>query len=141
MTRDAAADGPAPGDGGRRGRTGIHGRRFLMGGAARWFVGMQKEIDAGAILLELYKDLPCVRKIGYDIDETTGRILVRVIIDADKGDDEFYDNSMVAVRKARECEDRIVAGMGDKYEVVPIVTDPYGGGLAHFRTMTAVIDR
>ena len=102
---------------------------------------VQKGIDAGAILLELYKDLPYVRKIGYDIDETTGRILVRVIIDADKGDGGFYDNSMVAVRKARECEDRIAAGMGDKYEVVPIVTDPYGGGQAHFRTMTAVIDR
>ena len=113
-----------------------------MGGTARRFVAtVQKEIDAGAILLELYKDLPYVRKIGYDIDETTGRILVRVIIDADKGDGGFYDNSMVAVRKARECEDRIAAGMGDKYEVVPIVTDPYGGGQAHFRTMTAVIDR
>ena len=102
---------------------------------------VQKEFDAGAALLELYDGLPYVRKLGCDIDETTGRILVRVIIDGDNTDDEFHANSMTSVRKARECEDRLAASMGDKYEVVPIVTDPYEGSLRHFRTMTAVIDR
>ena len=53
---------------------------------------VQLEFDAGATLLELYKNFPYVRKLGYSIGEMAGRILLRVIIDYN--DDEFFDNSM-----------------------------------------------
>lgn len=102
---------------------------------------VQQEFDVSAALLGRYRDLPYVKKLGYSVGEMADRILVRVIIDGDNTDDEFHANSMTSVRKARECEDRLAASMGDKYEVVPIVTDPYEGSLRHFRTMTAVIDR
>ena len=98
------------------------------------------EFDASAALLGLYGDLPYVKKLGYSVGELGERILLRVIIDY-TGDDEFFDNSMEAVRTARKFRDVMPAGMRDRYEVVPIVTDPYEGALWHFGTMTAVIDR
>ena len=102
-----------------------------------------QEFDAGAALLELYKDFLYVRKLGYNIGEMAGRILVRVIIDdsGDENDDESHANFLMAVRKAREFGDMMPASMRNEYEVVPIVTDPYDGALWHFGTMTAVIDR
>ena len=99
-----------------------------------------REFDASAALLGLYGDLPYVKKLGYSVGELGERILLRVIIDY-TGDDEFFDNSMEAVRTARKFRDIMPAGMRDRYEVVPIVTDPYEGALWHFGTMTAVIDR
>ena len=104
-------------------------------------VQQQQEFSTSAALLGLYEGLPYVRKLGYSVGEMAGRILIRVIIDADKGDDEFYDNSMESIRKAREFRDMMPAGMRDEYEVVPLVTSSYGGALRHFGTMTAVIDR
>ena len=102
---------------------------------------VQQEFDAGTALLGLYEGLPYVRKLGYSVGEMDGRILIRVIIDADKGADEFHDNSMEAVRKATEFEGAMPARMREEYEVVPIVTSPHEGALWHFGTMTAVIDR
>ena len=97
--------------------------------------------DASAALLGLYKDLVYVKKLGYSVGEMAGRILVRVIIDADCSDDEFYNNAMESVRKAGEFEDMLPASMKDYYEVVPMVTSPYEGALDHFHAITAVIDR
>ena len=101
----------------------------------------EQEFDIGAALLGLYKDLPYVTKLGYVVGELGGRMLVRVIIEGDNNDDEFYEYSMTSVRKAREFRDMMPASMRDEYEVVPIVTDPDEGALRHFGTMTAVIDR
>ena len=94
-----------------------------------------------AALLGLYKDLPYVKKLGYNVGEMADRILVRVIIDGDKNHDEFFDYSMASIRKAREFRDMMPARMRDEYEVVPFVTSPLGGALRHFATMTHVIDR
>ena len=84
--------------------------------------------------------LSYVKKLGYSVGELGERILLRVITDY-TGDDEFFDNSMEAVRTARKFRDMMPAGMRDRYEVVPIVTDPYEGALWHFGTTAAVIDR
>ena len=89
----------------------------------------------------LYKDLSYVTKLGYTVGEMGERILVWVIIEGDNDDDEFFDYSMTAVRKAREFSDMMPAGMRDRYEVVPIVSDPDEGALSYFDTITAVIDR
>ena len=101
----------------------------------------RQEFDIGAALLGLYRDLPYVTKLGYTVGELGDRILLRVIIEGDNNDDEFYEYSMTSVRKAREFRDMMPASMRDKYEVVPMVTDPDEGALWHFGTMTAVIDR
>ncbi len=117
------------------------GGTLQYGGAARrGMAAALREFDASAALLGLYGDLPYVKKLGYSVGELGERILLRVIIDY-TGDDEFFDNSMEAVRTARKFRDIMPAGMRDRYEVVPIVTDPYEGALWHFGTMTAVIDR
>ena len=100
----------------------------------------EQEFDMSAALLGLYKDLPYVRKLGYNIGERAGQILLRVIID-DSADDESFDNFIMSVRKAGELEDMMPAGMRDEYDMVPIVTSSYERSLAHFHTMTAVIDR
>ena len=102
---------------------------------------VQQEFDISAALLGLYKGIPYVTKLGYSVGELGERILVRVIIEGDKNDDEFYDYSMTAAEKAREFRDMMPAKMRDRYEVVPIVTDPYEGALSHFDTITTVIDR
>ena len=102
---------------------------------------VQQEFDMSAALLGLYKDLPYVTKLGYSVGELGERILVRAIIEGDKNADEFHEYSMAAVRKAREFSDSMPASMRERYEVVPMVTDPYEGALAHFRSITAVIDR
>ena len=101
----------------------------------------QQEFDASSALFGLYRDLPYVKKLGYSVGEMAGRILLRVVIDGDRNDGEFFDYSMVSVRKAAEFEDMMPAAMRKEYEVVPIVTSPYVGALRHFGTMTAVIDR
>ena len=101
----------------------------------------KQEFDIGASLLGLYKDLPYVKKLGYVVGELGDRMLLRVIIDGDCSADEFHEYSMEAVGKAMDFEDMMPAGMRDKYEVVPMVTDPDEGALWHFGTMTAVIDR
>ena len=101
----------------------------------------KQEFDIGASLLGLYKDLPYVKKLGYVVGELGDRILLRVIIDGDCSADEFHEYSMTSVRKAREFSDMLPADMRDRYEVVPMVTDPDVGALRHFGTMTAVIDR
>ena len=101
----------------------------------------KQEFDIGASLLGLYKDLPYVKKLGYVVGELGDRILLRVIIDGDCSADEFHEYSMEAVGKAMDFEDMMPAGMRDRYEVVPMVTDPDVGALRHFGTMTAVIDR
>ena len=100
-----------------------------------------KEFDISAALLGLYKVIPYVTKLGYSVGELGERILVRVIIEGDRNDDEFYDYSMMAAEKALEFEDMLPASMRDRYGVVPIVTDPYEGALSHFDTITTVIDR
>ena len=92
---------------------------------------VQQEFDIGASLLGLYGDLPYVKKLGYSVGELGERILLRVIIDY-TNDDEFFDNSMDAVRTARKFRDMMPDGMRDRYEVVPIVTDPYEGALWHW---------
>ena len=102
---------------------------------------VQQEFDIGATLLGLYNDLPYVKKLGYADSEMSGRILLRVIIDYTGDDDEFFDNSMESIRKAREFGDMMPASMRDEYEVVPIVTSLHEGALWHFGTMAAVIDR
>ena len=103
---------------------------------------VQQEFEIGAALLGLYKDLPYVTKLGYTVGELGDRILVWVIIEGDNDDDdEFFDYSMAAVRKAREFGDMMPADMRDKYEVVPIVSDPDEGALSYFDTITVVIDR
>ena len=102
---------------------------------------VQQEFEIDAALLGLYKDLPYVTKLGYTVGELGDRILVWVIIEGDNDDDEFFDYSMAAVRKAREFGDMMPADMRDKYEVVPIVSDPDEGALSYFDTITAVIDR
>ena len=102
---------------------------------------VQQEFDMSAALLGLYRDLPYVTKLGYSVGELGERILVRVIIEGDKNDDEFYNYSMTAVRKAREFRDMMPASMRERYEVVPIVTDPYEEALSYFDTITTVIDR
>ena len=101
---------------------------------------VQQEFDIGASLVGLYRDLPYVKKLGYSVGELGERILLRVIIDY-TNDDEFFDNSMEAIRTARKFRDIMPADMRDRYEVVPMVTDPDEGALRHFGTMTAVIDR
>ena len=101
----------------------------------------KQEFDIGAALLGLYRDLPYVTKLGYTVGELGDRILVRVIIEGDNDDDEFHEYSMMSVRKAREFRDMMPAGMRDKYEVVPIVTEPYEEALSYFDTITTVIDR
>ena len=102
---------------------------------------VQQEFDISSSLLGLYRDLPYVTKLGYSGGKLGERILVRVIIEGDKNDDEFYDYSMTAVRKAREFRDMMPASMREGYEVVPIVTEPCEGALSHFDTITTVIDR
>ena len=102
---------------------------------------VQQEFDMSAALLGLYKDLPYVKKLGYSVGEMDGHILLRVIIDGDRNQDEFFDYSMASVRKAREFEGMLPARMREEYMVAPIVTSPYGGALRHFGTMTHVIDR
>ena len=102
---------------------------------------VQQEFYMSAALLGLYRDLPYVTKLGYSVGELGERILVRAIIECDKNDDEFYDYSMTAIEKAREFSDSMPASMRERYEVVPMVTDPYEGALAHFRDITAVFDR
>ena len=102
---------------------------------------VQQEFDASAALLGLYSDLPYVKKLGYSVGEMDGHILLRVIIEGDKNQDEFFDYSMASVRKAAEFEDMMPARMKEECMVVPIVTSPYEGALRHFGTMTAVIDR
>ena len=101
----------------------------------------RQEFEIGGALLGLYRDLPYVTKLGYTVGELGDRILVWVIIEGDCSADEFHEYSMTSVRKAREFSDMMPAGMRDKYEVVPIVTDPDEGALQHFGTITAVIDR
>ena len=101
----------------------------------------RQEFDMSASLLGLYKDLPYVTKLGYSVGELGERILVRAIIEGDRNDDEFRKYFITAVGKAGEFWDMLPASMRDRYEVVPIVTDPYEGALAHFSSMTAVIDR
>lgn len=100
----------------------------------------QKEFEAGAALLELYKDFPYVRKLGYSVGEMEGRILIRVIMD-DNDDDESFANFLKLIGVSRKFEDMLSADMRDEYEVVPFVTDADEGALRHFRTMTVVIDR
>ena len=102
---------------------------------------VQQEFDISAALLGLYKDLPYVTKLGYSVGELGERILVRAIIEGDKNADEFHEYCMTAVGKAREFSDMLPASMRERYEVVPMVTDPYEGALAHFREITAVFDR
>ena len=102
---------------------------------------VQQEFDVGASLLELYKDLPYVTKLGYTVGELGERILVWVIIEGDKNPDEFYEYSMAAVGKALEFEDMLPASMRERYEVVPIVTDPDEGTAQCFGAITVVIDR
>ena len=102
---------------------------------------VQQEFEIGAALLGLYKDLPYVTKLGYTVGELGERILVWVIIDGDCSADEFHEHCMTSVRKAREFGDMMPADMRDRYEVVPIVSDPDEGALRHFGTITAVIDR
>ena len=102
---------------------------------------VQQEFEIGAALLGLYRDLPYVTKLGYTVGELGDRILVWVIIEGDNNADEFHEYSMAAVRKAMDFEDMMPADLRDKYEVVPIVTDPDEGTLRRFGTMTAVIDR
>ena len=101
----------------------------------------RQEFEIGATLLELYKDLSYVKKLGYVVGELGDRILLRVIIEGYCSADEFHEYSMTSVRKAREFRDMMPASMRDKYGVVPMVTDPDEGALRHFGTMTAVIDR
>lgn len=118
------------------------GGHLLRGGMARpRMAAAQQEFDAPTALLGLYRDLPYVKKLGYSVGEMAGRILLRVIIDGDRNDDEFFDYSMTAVRRARAFSDSMPARMRDEYEVLPFVTDPYSGALRYFGTMTAVIDR
>ena len=102
---------------------------------------VQQEFEIGATLLGLYKDLPYVKKLGYVVGELGDRILLRVLIEGNCSADEFHEYSMTSVRKAREFRDMMPASMREKYEVVPMVTDPDEGALRHFGTMTAVIDR
>ena len=104
-------------------------------------VQQQREFDMSSALLGLYEGLPYVRKLGYNIGERAGQILLRVIIDDSADDDESFDNFIMSVRKAAELEDMMPASMRDEYDVVPIVTSSYERSLAHFRAMTAVIDR
>ena len=101
----------------------------------------QQEFDIGASLLGLYKDLPYVTKLGYTVGELGERILVRAIIEGDRNADEFHEYFITAVGKAGEFSDSLPASMRERYEVVPIVTDPYEGALSHFREITAVFDR
>lgn len=102
---------------------------------------VQQEFDIGSSLLEAYKDLPYIRKLGYSIGEPGGHILVWVVVEPGSGADEFHEHSMAVVRTAREFEDSMPASMRDEYEVTPIVSDPDEGALSYFRSMTAVIDR
>ena len=102
---------------------------------------VQQEFDMSAALLGLYKDLPYVKKLGYSVGEMADRILLRVIIDGDRNQDEFHDYSMESIRKAREFRDMLPARMREEYEVVPFVTSPLGSALRHFGTTTHVIDR
>ena len=102
---------------------------------------VQQEFDISASLLGLYKDLPYVKKLGYSVGELGERILIRVLIDGYRDADDFHEYTMTAVRKGMNFEDMMPASMRERYEVVPIVTDPDPGALRHFGTMTAVIDR
>lgn len=118
-------------------------RCSLTGGVAPPLVAtMQKEFEAGAALLELYKDFPYVKKLGYSVGEMEGRILIRVIMDDnDDNDDESFANFLKLIGVSRKFEDMLPADIRDEYEVVPFVTDADEGALRHFRTMTVVIDR
>ena len=102
---------------------------------------VQQEFDISASLLGLYKDLPYVKKLGYSVGELGERILIRVLIDGYRDADDFHEYTMTAVRKAMNFEDMMPASMRERYEVVPMVTNPDPGALRHFGTMTAVIDR
>ena len=102
---------------------------------------VQQEFDADTALLGLYEGLPYVRKLGYSVGEMDGRILVGVVIDDGADEDESYDNFLMSVKKAGEFMNMMPARMRDEYDVVPIVTGPCGGHLAHFHAMTVVIDR
>lgn len=102
---------------------------------------VQQEFDVGSSLLEAYKDLPYIRKLGYSVGEPGGRILVWVVVEPGSGADEFHEYSMAVVGKARGFEDAMPASMRDEYEVMPIASDPDEGALSYFRSMTAVIDR
>ena len=101
----------------------------------------RQEFDISASLLGLYKDLPYVKKLGYSVGELGERILIRVLIDGYRDADDYHEYTMTSVRKAREFSDSMPASMRDRYEVVPMVTNPDPGALRHFGTMTAVIDR
>ena len=116
-------------------------QQFDAGSGQAAMAATQQEFDAGAALLGLYTDLPCVKKLGYSIGEMTGRILLRIIINADCSRDEFFANSMTCIRKGREFRDMMPERMRDEYEVVPMVTSPYEGAVDHFHAITAVIDR
>ena len=48
---------------------------------------------------------------------------------------------MAAVGKALEFEDMLPASMRERYEVVPIVSDPDEGTAQRFGAITVVIDR
>ena len=52
-------------------------------------------------LLELYKDLPHIKKLGYTIGEMAGRILLRVIVDysIDGTDDESHAHFLTAYER------------------------------------------
>ena len=100
----------------------------------------RQEFDISASLLGLYKDLPYVTKLGYTVGELGERILVWVIIEVGN-DDEFYEYSMTAVGKAGEFGDMLPAGTRERYEVVPIVSDPDEGTARRFGAITVVIDR
>lgn len=62
-------------------------------------------------------------------------------VDCECDDDEIFDQSTAAVRKAREFEAMMPARMRGECEVVPIVSDPDEGALSYFRFMAAVINR
>ena len=62
-------------------------------------------------------------------------------VDCECDDDELFDQSTAAVRKAREFEAMMPARMRDECEVVPIVSDPNEGALSYFCSMAVVIDR
>ena len=100
-----------------------------------------QEFDIGAVLRDLYEDIPYIRKVAYDIDELGRKIMVRVVFDETDDNDDFHDRSMTSVGKILEFEDRLPDGMKDAYHVVPLSTPPTTAGMEHFRRMTAVLDR
>ena len=101
----------------------------------------QQEFDAGAVLRDLYEDIPYVKKVAYDIDEDGGKIVVRVVFDAADDDDIFHARAMTSVEKILEFEDRMPGKMKSTYHVVPLSAPPTPAGMDHFRSMRAVLDR